>query len=149
VPREKVSRYGVIDGREIEDRIYLVKDLVEKPAPENAPSNLVIASRYVLTPDIFDLIDHVKPGRNGEIQLTDALRQQAAARPFYGCRVESIRHDAGNNLDFIKTNILYALERPDLHAPLGDFILEQADRIRRDRHAKTGDENVMPKHKSR
>lgn len=134
VPRERVSRYGVIAGQPVDDRVYRVSDMVEKPSPAEAPSNLVVASRYVLTPDIFGYIDAAKPGKGGEIQITDALRARVAAGlPMHGCRVQARRHDAGNTLDFIKTNILYALAREDLAQPLGDFICAQADELRRSR----------------
>ena len=134
VPLARVSRYGVIAGKEIDDRIYRVSDMVEKPSPEEAPSNLVVASRYILTPDIFDYIDAAKPGKGGEIQITDALRARVAAgQPMHGCRVQARRHDAGNTLDFIKTNILYALARQDISQALGDFIIAQADDLRRAR----------------
>ena len=134
VPPDRVSRYGVIAGEQIADRVYRVSDMVEKPAPEEAPSNLVVASRYILTPDIFGYIDSAKPGKGGEIQITDALRARVAAGlPMHGCRVQAKRHDAGNTLDFIKTNILYALAREDLSQSLGDFIIAQAEEIRRSR----------------
>ncbi len=134
VPLERVSRYGVISGERIDERTYRVDDMVEKPSPEEAPSNLVVASRYILTPDIFGYIDAVKPGKGGEIQITDALRARVAAgQPMHGCRVQARRHDAGQTLDFIKTNILYAMEREDLAPALGDFIIAQADELRRAR----------------
>jgi len=132
VPLSRVSRYGVISGQEVDERVYRVNDLVEKPAPEEAPSNLVIASRYILTPDIFGYIDKVKPGKGGEIQITDALRKRVSAgHAMHGCRVQALRHDAGNTLDFIKTNIRYGLAREDLASALGDFIIAQADDLRR------------------
>ncbi len=131
VPLSRVSRYGVISGTAVDERTYRISDLVEKPAPEEAPSNLVVASRYILTPDIFGYIDAVKPGKGGEIQITDALRRRVAdGQTMHGCRVQARRHDAGNTLDFIKTNILYALERADLAPALRDFIIAQADVLR-------------------
>ncbi|MDD2460341.1 MAG: UTP--glucose-1-phosphate uridylyltransferase GalU [Kiritimatiellia bacterium] len=131
VPPERVSRYGVIDGDALDDRTYRVRDMVEKPAPADAPSNLVVASRYILTPDIFSFIDAAPPGKNGEIQITDALRARIAdGRPMHGCRVRARRHDAGNTLDFIKTNILYALQHADIASALADFIIEKADELR-------------------
>jgi UTP--glucose-1-phosphate uridylyltransferase len=132
VPLEKVSRYGVIDGSPMADGVLLVRDFVEKPSPEEAPSNLVIASRYILTPEIFEHLEKVTPGKNGEIQLTDAMRLQVRDRAMYGLRFAGRRHDAGNKLDFLKTNILYALDRPDLHDKLAQFIVETADRLRKD-----------------
>jgi len=124
VPRERVSKYGVVDGKPLDDSLMLVKNLVEKPAPEDAPSDLVIASRYVLTPDIFGLLAEVKPGKNGEIQLTDALRAQALRHAIYGLKVAGERFDAGDKLGFLKTNIMYALDRPDMRGKLEAFIRE-------------------------
>lgn len=127
VPMERVSRYGVIRGESLGDRTFRVDDMIEKPAPAEAPSNLVVASRYVLTPDIFGYIDAVKPGKGGEIQITDALRMRCAAnQPMHGYRVEARRHDIGNPLDFIKTNIFYGLAREDLGPELREFIRAQA-----------------------
>lgn len=130
VAPDRVSRYGIVDGTAVTDDVVLIRDLVEKPAPEEAPSNLAIASRYVLTPEIFDHLAQATPGKNGEIQLTDAMRMQVADRAMYGLTFAGRRHDAGNKLDFIKTNILYALERPDLHDKLAAFILETAERLK-------------------
>jgi UTP--glucose-1-phosphate uridylyltransferase len=126
VERSKVSRYGVIAGQEVLDGVFLVTDFIEKPSVEEAPSNLAIASRYILTPDIFGYIDQTGRGRNNEIQLTDALRRQIADRAAYGLRFEGRRHDAGNKLDFIKTNILFALKEDDLHDDLAAFIRQLA-----------------------
>jgi UTP-glucose-1-phosphate uridylyltransferase len=129
VPKERVSRYGVVDGTMMDDSVVLIKDLVEKPAPEDAPSDLVIASRYILTPEIFDHLAEVKPGKNGEIQLTDALKMQVKQRAIYGHKFFGKRFDAGNKLDFVKTNIIYALERPDLHDKLASFIVDLAAQL--------------------
>ena len=131
VPDERVSRYGVVDGTVVSDDVLLIRDLVEKPALEDAPSNLVIASRYVFTPDIFNHLLAVKPGKNDEIQLTDAMRMHVTQRPIYGLKFAGRRHDAGNKLDFIKTNITIALERPDLHEDLARFIIETAEELKR------------------
>lgn len=130
VPMERVSRYGVINGTSVTDDVMLIRDLVEKPKPEEAPSNLVIASRYVLTPEVFSHLDNVKPGKNGEIQITDALRAQAAQRAMYGLKFCGKRFDAGNKIDFLKTNITYALEREDLREPLAKFIIETAEQLK-------------------
>lgn len=130
VPMERVSRYGVINGTPVTDDVMLIRDLVEKPKPEEAPSNLVIASRYVLTPEVFSHLDNVKPGKNGEIQITDALRAQAAQRAMYGLKFCGKRFDAGNKIDFLKTNITYALEREDLREPLAKFIIETAEQLK-------------------
>lgn len=124
VERSKVLRYGIMDGKSITDNVYLVKDFIEKPSVEEAPSNLAIAGRYVLTADIFDHIANTKRGKNNEIQLTDALRLQVARRAVYGVCFEGRRHDIGNKLDFIKTNIAFALQRDDMRATLMDFLRE-------------------------
>lgn len=131
VPMERVSRYGVINGTKVTDDVMLIRDLVEKPKPEEAPSNLVIASRYILTPEVFGHLDNVKPGKNGEIQITDALRAQAAQRAMYGLKFCGKRFDAGNKIDFLKTNITYALEREDLREPLAKFIIETAEQLKK------------------
>lgn len=130
VSMDRVSRYGVIDGSSVTDNVMLIRDLVEKPKPEVAPSNLVIASRYILTPEVFSYLDNVKPGKNGEIQITDALRAQAAQRAMYGVKFCGKRFDAGNKIDFLKTNITYALEREDLREPLAKFIIETAEQLK-------------------
>ncbi|MBR3084828.1 MAG: UTP--glucose-1-phosphate uridylyltransferase GalU [Kiritimatiellae bacterium] len=130
VSRERVSKYGVISGEPLAGgKIWRVDDLVEKPAPDEAPSNLAIASRYVLTPDIFATLRDVRPGKGGEIQLTDALRLLAHASPIHARVIDAIRHDVGNHLGFIKTNIIYGLLRPELRETLGAFIKETAARL--------------------
>jgi len=119
VPPEKLSRYGIVAGEALAGEAALrIRRLVEKPAPGEAPSDLAIASRYVLTPHTLELLAEVKPGKNGEIQLTDALNAQAQAEPFYGWRIQGRRHDAGNKLEYLKTNIRYALEREEMREEL-------------------------------
>ena len=125
----KVSRYGVIDGEQTAPGVYLVKDFIEKPSPDKAPSNLVIAGRYILTPDIFEYISRTKPGNNGEIQLTDAMRMMVKDRPMYGLRLDGKRCDIGDKEGFIKTNIDFALKRDDVAEILKAYIKELANRI--------------------
>lgn len=127
VPKSKVGRYGVIDGKRVGDAkdLFMIRDFVEKPRPEEAPSNLAIAGRYVFTADIFDHLDRQKPGKNGEIQLTDAMRQLVKERAMYGLRFRGTRYDIGNKLDFVKTNVVYALKRPEMAADLRTFLREQ------------------------
>jgi UTP--glucose-1-phosphate uridylyltransferase len=122
VDPRKVSRYGVIKGTRVTERLYLLEDVVEKPAPAEAPSNLVIASRYVLTPDILEELDGTPRGKNNEIQLTDAMRQLVRKRAMYALRFEGVRYDVGNTLDFIKTNLVFALKDKELAQPLRAFM---------------------------
>jgi len=126
VERSKVSRYGVIAGKKMVDNIYLIEDFVEKPSVEEAPSTLAIAGRYVLTAEIFQHIAATKPGKNDEIQLTDAMRLLVASRAMYGLRFDGHRYDIGNKLDFVKTNVTFALGRPDLRADMIAFVREVA-----------------------
>jgi len=114
VPLERVSRYGVIRGEALDERVWRVDDMVEKPSPAEAPSRLAVCSRYLLTPDIFDKLDRTPAGKGGEIQLTDALRMQARERPIHACRIEATRHDIGNAAGFLQANLQLALARPDL-----------------------------------
>jgi len=126
VERRKVSLYGVIDGEEIRPGVYRIRDFVEKPRPEEAPSNLVIAGRYLLTPDVFRFIPQTPPGKNGEIQLTEALRALVRTRPMYGLKLEGKRCDIGNKEGFIRTNIEFALKREDMADDLRQFIKQLA-----------------------
>ncbi len=132
VPMERVSKYGVISGEEKSGKLWSVNDMVEKPSVEEAPSNLVVASRYLLTPEIFGALRQVRPGKGGEIQLTDALKMLARNKPIHGRIIDAVRHDVGNHLGFIKTNIIYGLEREDLKEQLKAFILETAEKIKGD-----------------
>ena len=129
VERDKVSRYGVVDGKPVTDGLYLIEDFVEKPSPEDAPSTLVIAGRYIFTPEIFDFIDRTTPGKNGEIQLTDAMHLMVANHAMYGLHFEGKRYDIGNKLDFLKTNIELALKRPDMAEELTAFIKGLAETL--------------------
>ncbi|MDY7028487.1 MAG: UTP--glucose-1-phosphate uridylyltransferase GalU [Spirochaetota bacterium] len=130
VPREKVSRYGVIDGTLLQERVYGIRALVEKPAADKAPSNLVIAARYVLPPEIFSALDMVRPGgAGGEIQLTDALQMLVQDRSIYGCHIRGRRHDLGNKLDWLKANILYGLKENDMSADLTAWLRQTLDQV--------------------
>jgi UTP--glucose-1-phosphate uridylyltransferase len=115
IPKAQISGYGVIAADAVRDGVYRVRDLVEKPRPEDAPSDLAIIGRYVLTPDIFDaLVDEAASVTSGEIQLTNGLRRLLATRPIYACEVTGVRHDTGNKLGFLKAVVYFALKRPDL-----------------------------------
>jgi UTP--glucose-1-phosphate uridylyltransferase len=112
VPLEKVGRYGVIGGTPVRDGVYKIDALVEKPRPEQAPSRLAIAARYVLTPAIFDCLDRVAPGALGEIQLTDALKLLLEREAIHGVVLRGTRHDIGNPIDWLKTNLIFASRDP-------------------------------------
>ena len=130
VPRQAVSRYGVVDAVEIEPGVFQIRDLVEKPDPEAAPSNLVIASRYVFMPRIFEYLAQIKPGKGGELQLTDAMRLMVKDEPMYGVLLDGQRFDVGNKMGFIRANLAFSLQHEDLAAELRQHIIELADRIR-------------------
>ena len=119
VPIEKVERYGIISGSEVEKDIYKISELVEKPPKEKAPSNLAIMGRYVLTPDIFDKIDETEPGVGGEIQLTDALQKLDS---IYGVTFEGKTYDIGNRLEWLKTSIEFALDDTEFRDDLVSYM---------------------------
>ena len=114
VEGEAISRFGVIDADEVEPGVFRIKGMVEKPAFEEAPSDLAIVGRYIFTPDIFEAIEQTKPGAGGEIQITDAMVRLLEKRPFYAVRLEGTRHDAGDKLGFLIATVEYALKRDDL-----------------------------------
>ncbi|MDY4807618.1 MAG: UTP--glucose-1-phosphate uridylyltransferase GalU [Desulfovibrio sp.] len=118
VPWEKVSRYGIIDGEEVAPGVYRVRDMVEKPKREDAPSRMAIVGRYVLTPDVFDYLEKVKPGHGGEIQLTDALQAMAKDRGMMAVRMAGMRFDAGDWAEFLSANIYFALQDESLRYEL-------------------------------
>ncbi len=114
VAGEAISRFGVLDVEEVEDRVYRVKDMIEKPALADAPSDLAIIGRYILTPDIFDEIEKTRAGAIGEIQITDAMRSLLKQRDFYAVRFEGTRYDAGDKLGFLIANVEFGLKHADL-----------------------------------
>jgi UTP--glucose-1-phosphate uridylyltransferase len=122
VPDEDVSSYGIIDGEEVGPGIFKINDLVEKPARSEAPSNLAIIGRYILTPDIFRELEHVENDRTGEIQLTNGLKSLLKRRPIYAVQVDGVRHDTGNKLGYLKAMVYFALQRPDLAGPFKEYL---------------------------
>jgi len=122
VPHDDVSSYGIIDAEEIRPGVYRIRDLVEKPAREDAPSDLAIIGRYILTPDIFPALEQTVSDRTGEIQLTDGLRRLLKQRPLYGCVIDGVRHDTGNKLGFLRAVVYFALRRPDLAEPFREYL---------------------------
>ena len=127
VPKESLSSYGVVDADPVahngpKDRLFRIRDMVEKPKASEAPSNLAIIGRYVLTPEIFDCITQVEPGSGGEIQLTDGLKQLLRSRPIYAYRFEGTRYDAGDKLGFLKATVEFALQRDDLGGSFREYL---------------------------
>jgi UTP--glucose-1-phosphate uridylyltransferase len=125
IPNEKISRYGVIGGNKINDRITEVNQLVEKPSKKEAPSNLAIASRYILTPEIYKAIERTKSGLNNEVQLTDALRILLERESIYSYRYEGKRYDIGNKIDYIKTIIEFGLKHKEYKSDLMKFLKDK------------------------
>lgn len=127
VPKDQISNYGVVDAEPVphngtKDRLFRIRNLVEKPKAEDAPSNLAIIGRYILTPEIFTSIEETGPGAIGEIQLTDGLRHLLRSRPIYGFRFDGQRYDAGDKLGFLKATVEFALKREDLGGKFRDYL---------------------------
>jgi UTP--glucose-1-phosphate uridylyltransferase len=122
VEGEAISRFGVIDGEEVEAGVYKIRDMVEKPPVAEAPSNMAIIGRYVLTPDIFEEIENTRPGAIGEIQITDAMRSLLKKRPFYAVRFEGTRYDAGDKLGFLIATVQFALKHEDLAPEFREYL---------------------------
>ena len=122
VKKEEVGRYGIIAPKQIGPRLYQVLDLVEKPSPQQAPSDLAIVGRYVLEPKIFAALEATPPGRGQEIQLTDGLRQLLPREKIYAVEYEGVRYDAGTPMSWLKATVALALDHPDLGAELRDYL---------------------------
>ncbi len=130
VPTNEVNRYGIISGVKERDNVFRINSLIEKPDPENAPSNMAIIGRYILTPDIFDILAKVKPGKGGEIQLTDAINVLLQKRPVYGYLFEGKRYDAGDKLGYLKATVDFALKNKELAKDFGKYLLEVAKKLK-------------------
>ncbi len=124
VPQEDVSKYGIAKVKEIEDGVYIVEDLIEKPSPEESPTNLAIVGRYIFTPKIFEKLRETKPGKGGEIQLTDAMKLLLEEEVIYAYRIDGKVYDTGNPVDYLKTVIEFALSREDIGEELFSFLQE-------------------------
>ncbi len=130
VPPDQISAYGVVDAEPVldngrENRLFRIRNMVEKPKASDAPSNLAIIGRYILTPEIFECIESIQPGSGGEIQLTDALKYMLRNRPIYGLKFEGKRYDAGDKLGFLKATVELALSRHDLGQQFRDYLKTQ------------------------
>lgn len=122
VKEEDVNKYGIVDGIHIEDRVYKVKRLVEKPAVEEAPSNVAILGRYIITPQIFDVLANTEPGKGGEIQLTDALETLIENEAMYAYNFEGRRYDVGDKLGFLQATVEFALKKEELREPFIEYL---------------------------
>ena len=124
VASQEVSKYGIVDGTLIADRVYQIKGLVEKPALEEAPSHMAILGRYIINPGIFDILEHTKPGKGGEIQLTDALKELAQQEAMYAYDFKGIRYDVGNKPGFLEATVEMALRREDLREEFLGYLMK-------------------------
>ena len=131
VAKENVDKYGILDVKHIEDRVYKVKDMVEKPAVEEAPSNIAILGRYIVTPEIFNILENQAPGKGGEIQLTDALQTLATKEAIYAYNFEGRRYDVGDKLGFLEATVDFALKRPELREDFIEFLKSKSDAMER------------------
>ncbi len=129
VKPELVSRYGVVDGESISEKVIKAKNWIEKPSIEEAPSNLAVASRYLFTPEIFDYLENTLPGKNNEIQLTDAMREMVKNKPMFGLKFKGKRYDIGDKLGFLKTNIEFGLNDPEIGTALRSWLKEFAGEL--------------------
>ena len=133
MPLEQISAYGSVDGEEVEvpgyGHIVRAKSMVEKPTPEEAPSRLAVLGRYVVKPEIFDIIENTPPGKGGEIQFTDALNTLAHRDTVYACNFTGQRYDLGDKMGFLKATVEYALRRDDLREEFEKYLKEIASKI--------------------
>ncbi|CEH33403.1 UTP--glucose-1-phosphate uridylyltransferase GalU [Romboutsia lituseburensis] len=139
VAKEDTCKYGILDVKHIEDRVYKVKDMVEKPDIDKAPSNIAILGRYIITPAIFDILENQDPGKGGEIQLTDALQTLADQEAIYAYNFEGRRYDVGDKLGFLEATVDFALKRPELRDEFMDFLRSKGE----NKKAKEVTVNVM------
>jgi UTP--glucose-1-phosphate uridylyltransferase len=122
VPETETHLYGIIRGEEVGERIYQITEMVEKPKPDQAPSNLAVIGRYVLPPEIFPILEKTPPGKGGEIQLTDALQELARREPLFGYEFVGDRYDAGDKVGYLQANIAFALKRPEMASRVKEFL---------------------------
>lgn len=124
VDKKDVNKYGIVKGKHIDDKIYLIKDLVEKPEIDKAPSNIAILGRYILKPDLFSILENQKPGKNNEIQLTDALKTLSETQAMYAYEFEGRRYDVGEKFGFLQATVEFALKNDDLKDPFLAYLKE-------------------------
>ncbi len=124
VPIEDVNKYGIISGKKVEENLYSIKSLIEKPSPMEAPTNLAVMGRYIFTSKIFEMIEETAPGKGGEIQITDAMNKLLAFQGMYGYIFDGKRYDTGNLLGYLKTIVEYGLRREDISGLFKDYLKE-------------------------
>ena len=122
IRREDSTKYGVISPRMIAPNIYEIKDMIEKPSPEDAPSDLGIVGRYILTPEIFEILERTPPGKGNEIQLTDALEMLGRQQPIFACQFEGTRYDTGTPIGWLRAVVAYALKHPDIGPEFREYL---------------------------
>ena len=131
VPRSDVNKYGIVDGVKVRDNVFRINNLVEKPSVSSAPSDMAIIGRYILTSDIFDVLDGVSPGKGGEIQLTDALYDLLKRRQIYGYLFTGRRYDAGDKVGYLKATVDLALKNPQVSGPFKEYLIDIAERFKK------------------
>ena len=124
MPADQINNYGVVSAEPVadEDGVYRIRGMVEKPSKEDAPSDLAIIGRYILTPDIFPILDSITCNAGDEIQLTDGLQRLLAHRPIYACEIDGVRHDTGSKIGFLRATAYFALKRPDLSEAFREYL---------------------------
>jgi len=129
VPTQDVPKYGIVSCKQVDDRVFKVKDLVEKPEIDKAPSNIAILGRYIITPQIFEFLENVAPGKGGEIQLTDALKSLIGSEAIYAYDFIGKRYDVGHRLGFLEATVEFALKREDLKDDFGNYLKDVVSKI--------------------
>lgn len=130
VPLSEVHKYGVVNGEKLRDNVYRINGLVEKPSPSHAPSDMAIIGRYILTADIFPVLENVAPGKGGEIQLTDALSGLLKKRPIYGYLFTGKRYDAGDKVGYLKATVDFALKNPQVSVEFKEYLIDRVGRLK-------------------
>jgi UTP--glucose-1-phosphate uridylyltransferase len=125
---DDVGKYGIVDAEKIGDRMYKVKDLVEKPSADEAPSDIAIQGRYIINPAIFEILERTKPGKGGEIQLTDALKELALKEDMYAYNFEGRRYDVGDKQGFLEATVEFALRRKDLREEFLNYLVKVVEK---------------------
>lgn len=143
VPKEQVSRFGVIDGKPLDRTTFLINSLVEKPQVDKAPSNFAISGRYIITPDVFDILKDIPPGAGGEVQLTDALNLMCKKHVMYAHLFDGVRYDIGSKIGYYKAFVEYALARDDLQEEAKNYLKWLNEKLAKGEFRREGDERIV------